>query len=1058
MSRRTRISKLGGSLVILWMACPAYAGHGTGLGYPELASFWSSNGYAALTGVIGLAGILLATGLFVQRRRLLGELRQAREALARAGEEIDQRDEERIETALPLSEAQFRALAENAGDGILIVRGDGTHAFANRRAAEITGYTSDELLRLRVNELAPPDEWPNLSDHPPGASGGQDVPRPYETSIVRKDGRRAPLELTAAKTTWQGQAATVVIFRDTTQRKHAEEALALNNKRLDLIARLTGSIVDAAPLAELGRELAEQVRATFDVDACVIRTLEDQELVLLAGAGIPEENLHARVPATYGISEHMLSQRRPITIADVRAHPLTAPVVDRLPTAYHFISYAGAPLLMKDRVVGILGVYTKAEEREFTSADLEHLQIIADNIVVSIINGRLYAEVKHHKDRLERQVTERQRAEEALRTAHLELESRVEKRTRELAAANQRLQEELAQRTRMATELRRQALVFENIHDGVIITNPDVRITGWNRGAERMFGYSREDVLGRHPEMLNRASDAANLTREIGDELQTRGRWAGEIHFVRKDGSEGICEVVVVPLVDELGLQMGAVSVNRDVTERKQAEAALRESEAKYRQLFATVSDAIVVFDGETRRFVDVNDAALRLYGYSREEFLTLTQADITAEPETSDASIREALTREVLRIPLRHHRKKDGTVFSVEIAVGVLTLQNRRALCGVVRDITERQRAEEALRESEAKFRTLAETVPAGTMIYQNSRLCYANPAAEQITGFTLQELRDKPAAESPHRGFLSRRAPRESATDRGPNGPLRSELKIKTKAGEERWLDVSTGAMTYNGQPAVLTTAFDITARKQAEELARRRQAELAHIARLSTMGEMAAGLSHELNQPLAAIGNYAKLCVRRIEAGTTDPDRLLDPLEQITAQVRRAAEIVRRTRSFVGRREPHRRPLHLNELVEKMTDFIEYEARSRTVTIRLDLDPSIPPVKADPVEIEQVLLNLLMNAMDAMTDAGTKDRHVTVRTTAADPSRIEVAVVDNGPGIRPDIQKRVFDPFFTTKPEGMGMGLPICRSIIAAHGGELWATPNPDAGMTFRFTLAS
>jgi C4-dicarboxylate-specific signal transduction histidine kinase len=244
----------------------------------------------------------------------------------------------------------------------------------------------------------------------------------------------------------------------------------------------------------------------------------------------------------------------------------------------------------------------------------------------------------------------------------------------------------------------------------------------------------------------------------------------------------------------------------------------------------------------------------------------------------------------------------------------------------------------------------------------------------------------------------------------------------------------------------------------RKHAEEIARRRLAELAHVTRLGTMGEMISELAHEINQPLYAIGNFAEACVSTLQVNVPDTRREVLPwMQQILEQTRRVGQIVRRLGRYVRRAPPRRTGLDLNELVQDVIQFLEIDERWKAVRLTLELEEPLPRVSGDRVQIEQVLVNLLLNAVDAMSDLEPEQRALTVKTSHIDDDWIKVLVRDNGRGIRHDRElDRMFEPFFTTKPEGMGMGLAISRSLIQEHRGRLWATPNPDRGLTFRFTL--
>jgi signal transduction histidine kinase len=241
-------------------------------------------------------------------------------------------------------------------------------------------------------------------------------------------------------------------------------------------------------------------------------------------------------------------------------------------------------------------------------------------------------------------------------------------------------------------------------------------------------------------------------------------------------------------------------------------------------------------------------------------------------------------------------------------------------------------------------------------------------------------------------------------------------------------------------------------------AKEAARQHQADLAHVGRVSLMGEMAAGLAHEINQPLAAIVNFTRGCQRRLRAnGSADAD-MMNALEQATAQAMRAAQIIRRIRDFMRKDEPSLTWVNVNDLVRNVADLADADGRQPDVQIDLALSPAVPKIYVDSIQIEQVILNLVRNGFDAMNGPTAEPKRLSIRTEALAPRQVDVTVADTGTGLTPEVIDRIFDPFFSTKPLGLGLGLSISRSIIEAHGGRLWAEPNPAGGSQFHFTLAA
>jgi C4-dicarboxylate-specific signal transduction histidine kinase len=252
-------------------------------------------------------------------------------------------------------------------------------------------------------------------------------------------------------------------------------------------------------------------------------------------------------------------------------------------------------------------------------------------------------------------------------------------------------------------------------------------------------------------------------------------------------------------------------------------------------------------------------------------------------------------------------------------------------------------------------------------------------------------------------------------------------------------------------DGRRVRMQVARDITERRVHEEASRVQQEKIQLTSRLTTMGEMASSLAHELNQPLTAIANYSMGAVALVKAGHTSPNMLLPALEKAASQAERAGKIISRIREFVKRSEPRRQRVAISRIVDNAIGFAEIDARKRRIRIDRFVPSNAPDVLADPILIEQVLLNLLKNGLEAMEKSESDELKVAV---ILHEQHIEVAVVDRGHGLAEP--ERLFEPFFSTKTQGLGMGLNICRTIIESHHGRLWADPNPAGGTIFRFTL--
>jgi PAS domain S-box-containing protein len=335
--------------------------------------------------------------------------------------------------------------------------------------------------------------------------------------------------------------------------------------------------------------------------------------------------------------------------------------------------------------------------------------------------------------------------------------------------------------------------------------------------------------------------------------------------------------------------------------------------------------------------------------------------------------------------------------------------------------------------------------------------RVTECNKTFLTVTGFSKSEIIDRHVYDLYHPDCLdeARRSFRLFLT-KGKT----QDLELLLRRADGNVVDVSMNVSAVRGADGELlysrAVLRDITAKKRAEARIKNQEIVLAHVSRLSMMGEMATGLAHEINQPLAAIAAYAEGAAVRLRNGNVDTHRLAQVVDRISADAHRAGEVIRRLRKFVRKREPDRTQVDLNELVMDVVQFVATDTRQREVTICFDLDDDLPALQADAVEIQQVLLNLVRNGCDAMQETDPANRHLVIRTRSDGQESIEVDVEDRGHGLHESMEDQVFEAFFSSKNEGLGMGLAISRSIIESHGGRIWVTPNLEGGATFHFSL--
>jgi len=285
------------------------------------------------------------------------------------------------------------------------------------------------------------------------------------------------------------------------------------------------------------------------------------------------------------------------------------------------------------------------------------------------------------------------------------------------------------------------------------------------------------------------------------------------------------------------------------------------------------------------------------------------------------------------------------------------------------------------------------------------------------------------------------------------------RCDYRVLLPDGQLRWI-AGLGHVEFNGagQPVRMRGAsLDITKRKQAEEQAERQRNEMAHLSRVSTLGELSGSIAHELNLPLSSILSNAQAAQRVLAHGDADLAELRDILNDIVSEDKHAGEVIRRLQLFLKKGEVQRHSLNINEVVEDVLTLIRSDLVNQKVTVDTELARNLPMVTGDAVQLQQVLVNLVVNACDAMSDCTTPERRLLIRTAIdTGSSAVLLSVRDRGDSIPEEKLEQIFEPFFTTKEKGMGLGLSVCRTIITAHQGKLWATNNPDRGATFHFSL--
>jgi PAS domain S-box-containing protein len=488
---------------------------------------------------------------------------------------------------------------------------------------------------------------------------------------------------------------------------------------------------------------------------------------------------------------------------------------------------------------------------------------------------------------------------------------------------------------RLGQAHRDQARLLDLTRDSVLVRDLESVITYWNRGGEELYGWKKEEAVGKVTHQLLQTIFPAPLER-ITEELFRSGRWEGELLRTRRDGTQvTVASRWSVQLGDE-GQPIGTLETNNDITERKRAEDALRRIQETYlaeaQQLSHTGSFGWNVTSGE----IFWSEEGFRIFGF-----------DSKARP-------------------------------SIELV--------------------------------------LARVHPDDLALVQR----VIDRAANDRQDFDFEHRLRLPDETVKHVRVVAR--------------AMRSEM----------------GNVDFVG------AVMDVTSIRLAEHELQNTRTELAHVMRVTSLGELTASIAHEVNQPLGAVVANAEACLGWLDRESPDLNEARAAIERIVRDGHRAGEVIRRVRALIKKADTQTVPLNVNEIVSEAMNILEHELRRYRVSRRLELLSDLPAVLGDRIQLQQVLLNLMINSIEAMQPITDRKRELVIRSEQDETQQVRVTVMDCGIGLSTESAHRIFDAFVTTKTSGMGMGLSICRSIIQAHGGRIWASPNEPHGAAVQFTL--
>jgi PAS domain S-box-containing protein len=983
-------------------------------------------------------------------------------------------ERKQAEEALQKSEERYRVLAENAGEAVFVVQDD-VVKFINPKGVELCGYSAEELASLPFAKFIHPDDIDMVTDRHLRRLRGELVPQTYDFRIIRKDGDIRWGELNAVPISWEDRPAVLCFMSDITERKQAEEALRQSEERYRTMLE---EMEDAYSEIDLGghftfvnnsvcRDLGYSKEELMGMSYKKFTAEDDIESVFRAfnevyRTGVPNKGFSwktTRKDGTHGFAETSVSPMRNdkgeiigfrSVGRDISERKQTEEKLQRSRERYRALfdsSVIGTLVVDAETMKVVLGNQAAVKMFGFSSAD--------EGAELNLLDFVPPEEKEKTLELLKKELFE-QNSGQAFDIQTLTKDGRKVW----ISAAGARITHggklagllsfvDITERKKMEEALNLQRAyfqqLFDNSPDAIFMLDINESLIHANRGFETLFGYSAEELQGQSLRKLivpkeDMEATSASLQRVFSGEIARR-------ETVRrcKDGRLVHVSVLSYPIcLDDKVI--GACFTYTDITQRKQAEEKLRQSEENYKTLFNSSVIGMYVMDAETMKVVMGNRAAREMVGLSSaEEGIGVNPFDFVV-PEDRERVLEIAIN-EFLQDSRRTHEirvmNKDGRRRWQSISIARIMHKGRLASLVSFADITERKQAEEALRQSEENYRALFDNTVIGTIVIdaETMKVVMANQAAAKMFGlssaeegigvdpldFVLPDDRDR----------VSKIIVKDMFEQ-----DLRqtNELRAVSKDGREIWISASGARIMHEGRIAGLISFTDITEQKRQNE-------RLMMTDRLASLGELAAGTAHELNNPLTSVIGLSQLLM---EKEVTDDIR--EDLKLINSEAQRAASVTKNLLTFARKHAPVKQPTQINNIIEDVLKLRAYEHKANSIKVDRQLAPDIPEIMADYFQIQQVFINIIINAEHFMAEEHKKGT-LTI-TTKKQNNTVTISFADDGPGIPPENLRRIFDPFFTTKEagKGTGLGLSICHGIVSEHGGQIYARSQSGKGAIF------
>lgn len=909
----------------------------------------------------------------------------------------------RTEAALRAGEERLARTIECAQESFFVIAPDGRFTEVNSHACESTGYRREELLSMSVWDLDL-DRDPKEAESLLGSLTGGGA-KAIEGTYRRKDGSTFPVEISIGLMGEGKDASAIVLARDVSERKIAEKAAAYRYRCEKMVTEISARFIHL-PSEDVSRNIEmalEQICRITELDAAYLLLVETETGQLVPANRWQKEErllnrevLDALVQRSMSWQNGRFGQGAVNAITSIQELPPEAGFDRQSLVDGGIRSFVEVPMIYRGKAVGILGLVSVRQERQWSEKEIGPLRMI----------GQVFTEA-----------LERKRGESALRISEATLRS-----------------------------------ILRAVPVGIGTAEND-RILGGNQQLFSMLGYTEEELTGEPFALLYPDRDDFNrVCDKIYPQLAKAGRSDIETRWRCKDGR--ILDILLnTAMVEPSGPSDQITFTALDITERKGAEKALRESERNYREIFNATQEAIFIHDAHSGRILAVNRSMTEMFGYAEEEARRLPLAQINSqEGPYTERQVLENIRKAVEQGPQVfewQYRKKNGEVFWAEVTLKNTEIGGKGRVLAVVRDIDHRKRAEDALRESEERFRNLVENAPAGICILRENRILYMNPEQEKIIGplhedWDIHRLNLHP--DDTDRFMQHYRAIQEC---RQPKSSVEVRLfppDNRQQPEHMRWVHCDISVIPYEGDPATLMTMVDMTRTKELEKLVYYRE-------KMVSLGHVAAGIAHEIRNPLSGIN----VLIDGIRENFQDPGSVED-IQRLLNETQKASDkiaaVIKRVLDFSKPSQPQLSLTDINIPIKEALELSKTTLRKSGIELETDLNDAIPPLYIDEQMIEQVIMNLISNAIEVLKDDRPEKRLRVVSRKVNGYVVIDIA--DSGPGVPEAIQNKIFDPFYTTRSDGSGIGLSLCQRLIADHGGDISISSSEWGGAEFSIRI--